>query len=76
MKFNDLFAEYGYSLLLQNSKNKWRAFRPVFLAFWGRFSRQSSGLVDLKNKTTKNVCSFTKRKPAKRQNKRMYNPAR
>ncbi len=29
---------------------KWRAFRPVFLALGGgRFSRQSTGLLDLKN---------------------------
>ncbi len=38
-----------------------------FLLLGVRFSRQSSGLVDLKNSTT-NVVSFTKRKPAKRQN--------
>ncbi len=65
---DEILAEYGYSPLLQNLKKEWRAFRPVSLT-WGGVSagRVSSGLVDLKNITT-NVCSFTKRIPAKRQN--------
>ena len=29
----NIWAEYGYSLSIQNSNKKWRALRPVFLTF-------------------------------------------
>ncbi len=58
-KFNEILPEYGYSLLLQNSTNKNGGRSALyFLLLGGCFSRQSSGLVDRKNRTT-NVCSFT-----------------
>ncbi len=30
---SNIWAEYGYSLSIQNSNKKWRALRPVFLTF-------------------------------------------
>ncbi len=70
-KLSESWAESGDLLLLPKAKKKHGGRSAMyFLLLGGRFSRQSSGLVDLKNRTT-NVCSFTKRIPAKRQNKKM-----
>ena len=53
-KLNGILAEYGYSLLLQNSKTKFLGHSALyFLRLVRRFSRQSTGLI-------------AQRKPAKR----------
>jgi len=65
-KLGGILAEYGYSLLLPNSKTKILGHSALyFLRLVRRFSRQSTGLI-------------AQRKPAKRQqkNNNMYTPAR